>query len=171
MIPFFPMIRQACFWMRRKVYQISRTGIRHTKGKKKVPFQFKPKLSFNNQVMKKTLANYFHTIFNMSLLTQWISSRCNPGREEGSLTAGHQHCYPPASEKGGPRRCHTVELHMSRACSLSHVSGGLFFLHWTWQLLRTQLHALFSFIFSRRQYFWKVLHLNQLGMILLKCRL
>lgn len=61
-IPFSPTVTLVHFWIKRsKIYQtsMSRTGIRHTKKKKRVPLEFKPRLSFNVQVIQ-TIANYFY---------------------------------------------------------------------------------------------------------------
>lgn len=73
-----------------------------------------------------------------------------------------------------PQRQHQAtpccETHTSLACSHPRVFLVGFFLHWPWMFLRTQLHALFSFIFSLRPVLLKRCNLNQWGK-LLKCRL
>lgn len=58
---FSPMVPQACFCMRRQVYQHQCQELELSIPRStRPPFQFKLQLSFNNQVIK-TLASYFHT--------------------------------------------------------------------------------------------------------------
>lgn len=113
----------------------------------KVPFQFKPKLSFNNQVIKH-LANYFHTVFNISLLSGSHHFVTQGEMKPHSLPDTNTIITLP------PQRRPQEMPH----CEATHFPGMLSY-PCLWRALfsalnmtgpKTQLHALFSFIFSFR---------------------